>query len=186
MGIVELHAEVKCRVNKKLEKTTVGRVLMYDIVPKQVPFTAVNKVMGKKELAALIDRCYRLCGQKETVLLADHLRTLGYTEATRAGISIAMVNMEIPEAKKGILKRCQEQVEEITNQYVEGLITNGERYNKVIDIWSKAAEEISTEMMKNISTVEFHAPSGDAKDKKIGPSFNPIFIMADSGARGSV
>ena len=182
-GQVELHAEIKCRVKGKLESTTVGRVLMYDIVPKQVPFSAVNKVMGKKELAALIDRCYRLCGQKETVLLADHLRTLGYTEGTRAGISIAMINMEIPEAKKGIILRCNEQVEEIEQQYTEGLITNGERYNKVIDIWSKAAEEISQEMMKNISTVEMVSPDG--KEKKKTPSFNPIFIMADSGARGS-
>ena len=182
-GVIELHAEVKCRVNGKIEKTTVGRVMMYDIVPKVVPFSAVNKVMGKKELAALIDRCYRLCGQKETVLLADHLRTLGYTEGTRAGISIAMVNMEIPGAKKEILERCREQVEDITNQYIEGLITNGERYNKVIDIWSKAAEEISQVMMKNISTVEVTSPDG--KEKRSTPSFNPIFIMADSGARGS-
>jgi DNA-directed RNA polymerase subunit beta' len=182
-GVCSLHAEIKCRINGKLEKTTVGRVLMYDIVPKNVPFSSVNKVMGKKELANLIDKTYRLCGQKETVLLADHLRTLGYTEATRAGISIAMINMEIPGAKEGILKRCQEQVEEITNQYTEGLITNGERYNKVIDIWSKAAEEISVEMMKNISSVEITSPDG--KDKKTTPSFNPIFIMADSGARGS-
>jgi DNA-directed RNA polymerase subunit beta' len=94
-----------------------------------------------------------------------------------------MVHMEIPKAKAGIVDRSQEQVEEITNQYTEGLITNGERYNKVIDIWSKAAEEISKEMMQNISTVE--AVSPDGKERKLMPSFNPIFIMADSGARGS-
>jgi DNA-directed RNA polymerase subunit beta' len=182
-GVVELQAEIKCRVNGKLEKTTVGRCMLYDVVPKQVPFSAVNKVMGKKELANLIDRCYRLTGQKETVILADRLRTLGYTEGTRAGISIAMINMEIPAAKKPILDRCREEVEEITNQYTEGLITDGERYNKVIDIWSKAAEEIAKEMMKNISTVE--VTSSDGKEKRITPSFNPIFIMADSGARGS-
>jgi DNA-directed RNA polymerase subunit beta' len=181
--IVELHAEVKCRVNGKIEKTTVGRVLMYEMVPKVVPFSVVNKAMGKKELAALIDRCYRMCGQKETVLLADALRTMGYTEATRAGISIAMIHMEIPAKKEGILVRCRKEVEDITNQYTEGLITNGERYNRVIDIWAKAAEEISIEMMKNISTVEVTSPDG--KEKKSTPSFNPIFIMADSGARGS-
>jgi DNA-directed RNA polymerase subunit beta' len=182
-GTVELHAEIECRVSGKREKTTVGRVLMYDVVPKSVPFAAVNKVMGKKELAALIDRCYRLTGQKDTVILADRLRTLGYTEATRAGISIAMVHMEIPKAKTKVLSESQAQVAEISNQYTEGLITNGERYNKVIDIWSKAAEEISKEMMKNISTVE--VTSMDGKEKKTMPSFNPIFIMADSGARGS-
>ncbi len=182
-GVVELHAEIKCRVQGKIEKTTVGRVMMYDVVPESVPFAAVNKVMGKKELAALIDKCYRLTGQKDTVILADRLRTLGYTEATRAGISIAMINMEIPKSKGEIIGKSQAQVEEITNQYTEGLITNGERYNKVIDIWSKTAEEISKEMMKNISTVE--AVSPDGKEKKTMPSFNPIFIMADSGARGS-
>ena len=182
-GIVEMQAPIKCRVHGKVEETTVGRVLMYEIAPDTIPFSMVNKVMGKKELAALIDKCYRLSGQKETVILADRLRTLGYNEATRAGISIAMVNMEIPAAKAVILDRCRNEVEEITNQYIEGLITNGERYNKVIDIWSKAAEEIAVEMMKNISTDEVTSPDG--KETKTMPSFNPLYIMADSGARGS-
>jgi DNA-directed RNA polymerase subunit beta' len=181
--VVEMQAQVKCRIQGKLEETTVGRVLMYDIIPDSMPFSLVNKVMGKKELASLIDRCYRISGQKETVILADRLRTLGYTEATRAGISVAMINMEIPKAKEIILNRCREEVEEITNQYIEGLITNGERYNKVIDIWSKAAEEIAVEMMKNISTDE--VVSADGSEKKTMPSFNPLYIMADSGARGS-
>ena len=182
-GTVELHARVTCRIREKREESTVGRVLMYDVIPKEIPFSAVNRVMGKKELGELIDRCYRLTGQKETVILADRLRTLGYTEATRAGISIAMINMVIPEEKKVILDRCNGEVEEIRNQYVEGLITNGERYNKVIDIWSKAAEEIAKEMIKKISTEEITSPDG--KETKVMPSFNPLYIMADSGARGS-
>src|SRR5579871_6645702 len=182
-GQVGLHANIKCRVEGKLHETTVGRVLLYELVPKVVPFTSINKVLGKKELAGLIDRCYRLKGQKETVILCDRLRTLGYAEATRSGISIAMVNMVIPEKKKEILERCQGEVEEITNQYVEGLITDGERYNKVVDIWSKAAEEIAAEMMKVVSTSEIY--SDDGKHKKITPSFNPLYVMADSGARGS-
>jgi len=182
-GTVELHAKVTCRINGKREESTVGRVLMYDVVPSVIPFSAVNRVMGKKELGELIDRCYRLTGQKETVILADRLRTLGYTEATRAGISIAMINMIIPEEKKVVLDRCNSEVEEIRNQYVEGLITNGERYNKVIDIWSKAAEEIAKEMIKKISTEEITSPDG--KETRIMPSFNPLYIMADSGARGS-
>jgi DNA-directed RNA polymerase subunit beta' len=181
--ILHMQAAIKCRINGKIEETTVGRVLMYDIVPDVVPYSMVNKVMGKKELANLIDRTYRLCGQKDTVLLADRLRTMGYTEATRAGISIAMVDMEIPKEKDPVLERCRTEVEEITNQYVEGLITNGERYNKVIDIWSKAAEEIATVMMKNISTDQITSPDG--KDTKTMPSFNPLYVMADSGARGS-
>jgi DNA-directed RNA polymerase subunit beta' len=182
-GVVDLHAGIHCRVEGKTYETTTGRVLMYEVVPRAIKFDTVNKVMGKKELGDLIDRCYRATGQKETVLLADRLRTMGYTEATKAGISIAMINMEIPEAKKGILDRCNTEVEEIRNQYVEGLITDGERYNKVVDIWSKAAEEIATVMMTNISTEQ--AVSPDGKEKKTMPSFNPLYIMADSGARGS-
>jgi DNA-directed RNA polymerase subunit beta' len=182
-GTVELHAKIVCRIAGKREETTVGRVIMFDVIPAIIPFSAVNRVMGKKELGDLIDRCYRLTGQKETVILADRLRTLGYTEATRAGISIAMINMIIPEEKKVVLDRCNSEVEEIRNQYVEGLITNGERYNKVIDIWSKAAEEIAKEMIKKISTEEITSPDG--KETRIMPSFNPLYIMADSGARGS-
>ncbi len=182
-GEVGLHAAIKCRVEGKLLDTTVGRVLMYASIPDVIPFSAVNKVMGKKELANLIDRCYRLTGQKETVILADRLRTIGYTEATRSGISIAMHNMVIPEKKKKIVDRCRNEVEEITNQYVEGLITDGERHNKVIDIWSKAAEEIALEMMEAVSSEE--VVSSDGKHRKITPSFNPLYIMADSGARGS-
>ena len=123
---------------------------------------------SREELAALIDHCYRLSGQKETVILADRLRTLGFTEATRSGLSIAMHNMVIPEKKEEVLARCQTEVEEITNQYVEGLITDGERYNKVIDIWSKAAEEIATAMMDVISNDV--VVSSDGKKKESTPS----------------
>ncbi|MEI6805810.1 MAG: DNA-directed RNA polymerase subunit beta' [Myxococcaceae bacterium] len=180
---VTLHTAIHVRMDSKMYETTVGRVLMYEIVPKSVPFSSINKVMGKKELTDLIDRTYRLTGQKETVILADRLRTLGYTEATRSGISIAMHNMIIPAKKEEIVERCRMEVEEITDQYVEGLITDGERKNKVIDIWSKAAEEIATEMINVVSTEEVY--SLDGKEKKISPSFNPLYIMADSGARGS-
>ncbi|MDA0712537.1 MAG: DNA-directed RNA polymerase subunit beta' [bacterium] len=180
---IGLHAGIKCRIDGKILETTVGRVLMYESIPHVIPFSAINKVMGKKELANLIDRCYRLTGQKETVILADRLRTIGYTEATRSGISIAMHNMVIPEKKKEIVDRCQKEVEEITNQYVEGLITDGERHNKVIDIWSKAAEEISIEMMEVVSSDDVY--SADGKQKKTTASFNPLYVMADSGARGS-
>jgi DNA-directed RNA polymerase subunit beta' len=182
-GVVEMQAAVKVRIDGKVQETTVGRALMYEIVPKQIGFAAVNKVMGKKELSNLIDVSYRMCGQKDTVLLADRLRTLGYTEATRAGVSIAMIDMEIPDEKKVIIDRCNTEVEDITNEYVEGLITDGERYNKVIDIWSKAAEEIANVMMENISTDVVE--SEDGKEKKTMPSFNPLYVMADSGARGS-
>jgi len=181
-NIVEMQTPIECKVAGKREKTTVGRVLLYDIVPRALPFTAVNKVMDKKALGALIDLCYRKCGQKETVLLADHLRTLGYTNATRAGISICIKDMVIPQRKHEIVDWAQKQVQEIENQYTEGLITDGERYNKVIDIWSRVAEEIENELMTGIGSEMATSETGE--ERKM-PSFNPIFIMADSGARGS-
>ncbi|MBI5511702.1 MAG: DNA-directed RNA polymerase subunit beta' [Deltaproteobacteria bacterium] len=181
-GAVELQAAIECRINGKREKTTAGRVMLYEVVPKDLEFKLVNKVMDKKALGALIDACYRRCGQKATVLLADHLRTLGYTNATLAGISISIKDMEIPAKKEVFVETAQKQVQEIENQYTEGLITDGERYNKVIDIWSRVAEEIENELMTHIGSEEVTPESGKGRTM---PSFNPIFIMADSGARGS-
>ena len=181
-GAVDLQAAVECKLNGKREKTTVGRVLLYDIIPKDLPFTLVNKVMDKKSLGSLIDSCYRRCGQKATVLLADHLRTLGYTHATMAGISISIKDMIIPDKKHAFVEDAQKQVQEIENQYTEGLITDGERYNKVIDIWSRVAEDIEGELMTTIGSDIVTSEGGETKSM---PSFNPIFIMADSGARGS-
>ncbi|MCC6809943.1 MAG: DNA-directed RNA polymerase subunit beta' [Deltaproteobacteria bacterium] len=181
-GEVHIQAKIKCRVNGKTYDTTVGRVLMYDIVPKQLPFDYVNKMMDKKALGNLIDACYRQCGQKETVLLADHIRTLGYRHATKAGISVCISNMKIPEKKGELIKKAQDEVLEIENQYVEGLITSGERYNKIIDVWSRVAEELEGELMRGIRTEIAESEDGKKMEQ---PSFNPIYIMADSGARGS-
>ncbi len=181
-GLVELQARIICRIGGKRVETTVGRVVLAEIVPSVIDYeTWVNKAMDKKALGQLIDVCYRLCGEKETVLLADRLRTLGYSHATKAGISIGIMDMEVPEEKEVYLARAQKEVEEITNQYIEGLITDGERYNKVIDIWAEVTEEVAGKMMSSIGTDEV------MKDGKIvrQPSFNPIFMMADSGARGS-
>jgi DNA-directed RNA polymerase subunit beta' len=188
-GEVELQASIMARVpgEKKPVRTTVGRVLLYEICPPEIPFSAVNKVMGKKQLADLIDLVYRLCGQKATVIMADHLRTLGYTEATKAGVSICIDDMQIPKQKYVLLGKAQKEVTEIEEQYTEGLITDGERYNKVVDIWAQVAEQIANEMMTEIGSEEIiDERSGERHgDKKRMPSFNPIFIMADSGARGS-
>jgi DNA-directed RNA polymerase subunit beta' len=167
----------------ELVETTVGRALLKDICPPQVPFEAINRIMGKKQLAELIDLVYREAGQKATVLLADALRTTGYTFATRAGISVCIDDMVIPPSKEVLLGEAQKEVAEIEEQYTEGLITDGERYNKVVDIWAQVAESIAKDMMKEISTEEFVDPEGGPKKK--APSFNSIFIMADSGARGS-
>jgi len=181
--VVSHHAKIRCRIQGSLIQTTVGRILLYEIIPKIIKFSEINKILDNKKLASLIDRCYRLSGQKETVLFADRLRTFGYTEATKSGISIALHDMVIPKRKKYILQKSQKKIEDITDHYTEGLITEGERYNKVIDIWSKAAEEISEEMMKSISTEEIFSKNN--LNKKTSPSFNPLYIMADSGARGS-
>src|SRR5205809_653705 len=190
-GEVDLQAKITCRMTqfdkdgketgKARVETTVGRVILADILPRKIAFSTINKVMDKKTLGNLIDICYRLCGEKETVLLADRLRSLGYGYATKAGISIAIKDMVIPAKKQEMLDGAQKEVAEIENQYLEGLITDGERYNKVIDIWAQVTEQVAGEMMGEIGT---ESVKKDGKEKK-QPSFNPIFIMADSGARGS-
>ena len=182
-GGVSLHAAIKVRVNGSLKKTTVGRVLLYEIVPEQLPFKIVNRVMGKKQLTDLMDHCVRRCGEKETVLLADKLRTLGYQYSTKAGVSICIDNMKIPDSKQPLIDGARTEVEEIEGQYTEGLITDGERYNKIVDIWAQVSERIAEAMMKDISTDE--VTNEDESETKTMPSFNPIYIMADSGARGS-
>jgi DNA-directed RNA polymerase subunit beta' len=185
-GDVELQAKVTCRIDGVRKDTTVGRVLLYDIVPRAVGFDAINKVLGKKELGALIDNTYRLTGEKETVLLADRVRSLGYTNATRAGISIALKDMIIPPKKAEFLEYARKEVAEIENQYGEGLITDGERYNKVIDIWAEVTEKVAGEMMQQISQEEVRGINKEGKEEtRKQPSFNAIYIMADSGARGS-
>jgi len=179
---VDLQARVTCRIRGKRYVTSVGRVLLSEIVPPEVSFeNYVNKVMDKKALGTLIDVTYRLHGEKATVLLADRLRTLGYTNATRAGISIGLKDMEVPAAKAEQLATAQNEVEQIINQYQEGLITDGERYNKVVDTWATATETIATAMMKGIAEEEVEH---DGKTER-QQSFNSVYIMADSGARGS-
>src|SRR5712692_6604447 len=185
-GEVELQAKIKCRIEGIRKDTTVGRVLLWEIVPRKVGFDAINKVLDKKQLGNLIDTCYRLTGEKETVLLADRIRTFGYAHATKAGISIALKDMVIPQRKQEFLDYARKEVTEIENQYLEGLITDGERYNKVIDIWAEVTEKVAGEMMQQISQEEVSGNNGDGKRAtRKQPSFNPIYIMADSGARGS-
>jgi DNA-directed RNA polymerase subunit beta' len=186
-GFVSLQTRVKCRIQGKIYETTVGRALLSEIVPEEIPFPVYNKILGKKDLAELIDTCYRLTGNKKTVILADQLMATGFKQAMRAGISISVHDMLMPPEKKELLDKAYAQVHEIENQYVEGLITDGERYNKVIDIWAQTSEQIASAMMKRLSVQTFHAPAGwKGKEKEVtAPSFNSIFMMADSGARGS-
>jgi len=182
-GQVDLHAAIKVRIGGALERTTVGRVLLFEVVPSELPFRLVNRVMGKKQLTELIDAAVRKCGEKKTVLLADKLRTLGYQYATRAGVSVSIDDMVIPQAKVRLLSTAGDEVREIEEQYTEGLITDGERYNKVVDIWAQVSEAVAAEMMREIGTETMYDER--TKTERTMPSFNPIFIMADSGARGS-
>jgi DNA-directed RNA polymerase subunit beta' len=181
-GEVELHAHVKVRIDGQLVDSTVGRVLLADVLPPELPFASINRVMNKKALAQLIDQCYRKAGTKATVLLADRLKDLGYQFATRSGISMSIKDMVIPSEKANILDNAFEQIKEIERQYNEGLITEGEKYNKVVDIWAKATEDIAGEMMKEIAGMEVKGPNGETRHMD---SFNPIYMMADSGSRGS-
>lgn len=181
-GAVDLQAVIRVRIQGEMKETTVGRVILYEIIPKQIPFDLVNKVMNKKELSNLIDHCYRSCGDKTTVLLADRLKDLGFKYATMSGVSIAIHNMIVPANKKDIVARADKDVLKIQKQYMDGLITDGERYNKVIDIWAQSTEKIAVEMLAGIGMEELDEPGGG---KKKVESFNPIYMMADSGARGS-
>jgi DNA-directed RNA polymerase subunit beta' len=165
-----------------MKDTTVGRIVLYQSLPEDIPFDTINKVMNKKELANLIDHCYRSCGDKTTVLLADRLKDLGFKYATSSGASIAIHNMVIPHNKKDIVAAADKDVLKIQKQYMDGLITDGERYNKVIDIWAQATEKIAAEMLSGIGSEAFEGLPGDQRKVE---SFNPIFMMADSGARGS-
>ena len=180
-GQIDLQASIRCRVHGKLEDTSVGRVLLSAIVPKEVPFKFYNRVMNKGSLADLINKTFRLCGGKKTVILADKLMNAGFKYSTKAGISISINDLQIPSRKEELLQTARNQVDEIRRQYDEGLITEGERYNKVIDTWTECGDKIANEMMEYLEKEEF-----DVDGKKItAASFNPIFIMADSGARSS-
>ncbi len=181
-GEVDLQARITVRINKERIETTVGRILLYEVVPPEIAFQEVNRVMKKKELANLIDLSYRLAGNKATVIFADKLKDIGFHYATRAGISIAIKDMVIPAGKGELLKKAYEDVREIEEQYKNGLITDGERYNKVVDIWAEVTDRIADEMLRDLGTESLT----DEKGHKVTvPSFNPIFMMADSGARGS-
>ncbi|MBN2283924.1 MAG: DNA-directed RNA polymerase subunit beta' [Deltaproteobacteria bacterium] len=179
---VELHAKIRVRMNGGLVDTTVGRVLLYEVIPKEIPFEFINRVMNKKELANLIDHTYRSVGAKATVILADRLKDVGFKYATLSGLSICIDNMMIPPGKEGIVDQAKNDVLEIQQQYMEGLITDGERYNKVIDIWAHATEKVANEMLRDIANEDVASPEGTAFKAE---SFNPIYMMADSGARGS-
>ena len=196
----ELHATIKVRIkevdvkidadgnDERVEKitrydTTVGRALLSEILPPGLPFSFINKPLKKKEISRIINASFRRCGLRETVIFADKLMQAGYALATRGGISFAADDMLVPAEKAGIIAEAEGQVKEIQAQYTSGLVTEGERYNKVVDIWGRAGDDIAKAMMAQLGTMEVT----DREGKEVKQdSFNSIFMMADSGARGSV
>ena len=181
-GAAHMQARVRVRINGAMVDTSIGRLIVGDLLPPAVPFPLVNKELSKKELAFLIDYTYRHAGTKETVILADRLKDLGYEYATRAGISICINDMKIPVRKEEFVEDSEREAADVDQQYSDGLITDGEKYNKIIDIWSKATDKITKEMMDEMA-VEYQ-PDASGKIREI-KSFNSVYIMADSGARGS-
>ena len=175
-GQLDEQAKIKVRIDGALVETTVGRVLFGEILPASIGLSHVNQVMTKKEMTKLIDAVYREVGLHETVRMLDKLKDLGFYYATKAGISLCIDNMHIPTKKEVLLGKARKDVAEVARQYNEGLITNGERYNKVIDIWAHVSEQVANEMMKEIKAGGGQGPED---------TLNPIFMMADSGARGS-
>jgi len=187
-GEADLQAAIRVRMipedgaQLQLINTTVGRILLREVVPSSIPFKHVNQVMGKKQVADLIDVSFRLAGNKETVILADKIKETGFRYSTLAGVSICLDDMEIPTTKEERIKVSADEVKDIQQQYTEGLITDGERYNKVIDIWAKCTEDIAGTMLGNIAVDKIKSADGEEVEVS---SFNAIHMMADSGARGS-
>ena len=181
-GELDLHALIKVRIEGKLQETSTGRVLLHEILPESLPFSLINKLLTKKELRSLINESYRRAGIKATVIFADRLKDVGYKYATRSGISISMKDMVIPSNKEKIIESAERGVRKIDNQYVGGLITDGEKYNKVVDIWAQATEDVASEMMREMAIEKVVGPNNEKVEVS---SYNPIHMMSDSGARGS-
>jgi len=193
--VAEIHAKVKVRVvdvtldengeeveTTRLVDTTVGRALLMELMPRGLTIDLVNQPMTKKAISAVINACYRRVGLKETVIFADQLMYMGFKYSTRSSVSFGINDMMIPESKTEIIGRAEEQVKEIENQYVSGLVTNGERYNKVVDIWSDTNDQVARAMMDGLGFDDVVDAEGNTVKQK---SFNSVYMMADSGARGS-
>mgnify|MGYP001062710789 CR=1 FL=1 len=190
-GVITLHAKIKCRrtaksfdgtVMTKVVETTAGRMMVADLLPKDhyVPFEVVNKLLTKKEISNLIDTIYRECGQKNTVIFADRLMQLGFNHACKSGISIGKDDMVVPQSKTQHIDSTLSEIKEFDRQYTEGLITSGEKFNKVIDAWSRCTDKVADDMMKEIS-----AGDKNNTNKNNLQKLNSIYMMAHSGARGS-
>ncbi|MDI6802013.1 MAG: DNA-directed RNA polymerase subunit beta' [Thermodesulfovibrionales bacterium] len=182
-GVVDIHAGIKVRMNGERIETTVGRVIFSEILPKGIHFSMINKELTKKELGKLIEHILKTSGKRETVMFLNNLERRGFEYATRSGISICIDDMHVPSKKAELIKEAEQEVMEVKRQYADGLITQGERYNKAIDIWANVTEKVADEMMKELGAEE--GASLSEEELKERRSFNNIFMMADSGARGS-
>ena len=190
--IVDLQAKVRVRIKikddssdesiTKIVETTAGRSVLAELLPKEIPFSYINRDLDKKAISELFDVSYRLAGLKATVVLADQIMYTGFRYSTRAGVSIGVNDMVIPTQKTKMVQNAEKEVKEIEKQYNSGLLTSGERYNKVVDIWSHTNDQVSQAMMKQLGTESTKISSGKSVEHK---SFNSIYMMADSGARGS-
>nr|WP_215908017.1 DNA-directed RNA polymerase subunit beta' [Pseudoalteromonas tetraodonis] len=194
-GNADLHAKVKVRISQSVANedgvvedtitiidTTVGRAILSLILPKGMPFESINQALGKKQISSLLNECYRRLGLKDTVVFADQVMYTGFHYAMKSGVSIGIDDLVIPPVKASIIEAAEAEVTEINQQFQSGLVTAGEKYNKVIDIWSRVNENLSREMMANLSKDTVVNAQGEEEEQ---PSFNSVFMMADSGARGS-
>lgn len=181
---INIHAKIKVRMEDgNIYNTTAGRILVWEGLPKGLKFEYVNCVLTKKNIATLVGNAYRDAGIKATVILCDRLKDIGYEYATRAGITIGVKDLIIPVTKKTIIDTATSEVDDIERQYRDGIITRTEKYNKVVDVWTKATQDISSEMTKEISTEIVKDPKTERRE--VNQSFNPIFMMSNSGARGN-
>ena len=209
-GEVDLHARVEVRMDGTRVATTPGRILLREVIPAEIPFDVINRTMDKKTIGQLVDICYRQGGEKATVILSDRLKDIGFHYATLGGISISIDDMKIPEKKEELIKKASQEVKVVQNQYSEGLITDGERYNKVIDIWADVTERIADELMRELGSEKVETPAilprrgfapkpGETSKRaksaaghaaarpkyEYQDSLNPMYMMAHSGARGN-
>lgn len=182
-GVINLHSQIKVRMEGSHVITTPGRLILSEVFPFEMPFETLNQTMKKKDLCRLVEMCYRKAGHKAAVVLLDQLKELGFKYATVSGISFCIDDITIPREKREIIMRTEAEAGEIMVQYSSGVITDTERHNKIIAIWEKATQEISEKLMENFGLPDEHLTSEKKKNLK---EFNSIFMMADSGARGSV
>lgn len=182
-GEVGLQARIRVRMHGEVVSTTLGRVLLSEVVPSEIDFERMNHQMDKKALTNLVAECYQRLGKEGTVNLLENLKEMGFYYATKSGLSIGIHDMHIPDMKDTLVEQARQAVVEVESQYREGLITNGERYNKIIDIWAQVTEQVSNEMFKDLEHKDLEVMHGENEDVVLR-DFNSIYVMADSGARG--